>query len=118
MRGSRLRRTALAIALCFSLASAQLSSPEGTLTFRSSTSLVLVDVIAQDPKSKLPRNELRHDDFQVFDNGHPVPIVTFDAGSHFDARPIALWFVVICNEQNQALIRSGPFAGHESAFRS
>jgi hypothetical protein len=57
------------------------------------------------------------EDFQVFDNGHPVPTVTFDAGSHYEARPIALWFVVICNEQNQALVRSGPFAGHESVFR-
>jgi len=111
-------RTALVVSLCFCLASARQSSPEGTPTLRSSTSLVLVDVIAQDPKSKLPHNEFGRDDFQVFDNDRPVPIVTFDAGSHYDTRPIALWFVVICNEQNQALVRSGPFAGYESAFRS
>ena len=68
--------------------------------FHASTSLVLVDVLTQDSKTGLPLNELKKDDFRMLDNGHQVPILTFDAGAHFGTRPIALWFLMICNQKN------------------
>lgn len=68
--------------------------------FHAGTSLVLVDVIAKDPKTLLPLNKVDKEDFRLFDNGNEVQISTFDSGYHYNTRPIALWFVVICNEKN------------------
>jgi hypothetical protein len=86
-------------------------------TFRSTSSLVLVDVVAQDPKTGLPLNPLRREDFVVADNGQQVRIETFDNGAHFETRPIALWMVAICNEKNRGATGSGSFAGKERLFR-
>src|SRR6266498_3374126 len=88
--------------------------------FHAGTSLVLVDVIAQDPKTLLPLIKLEKEDFHVRDNGKEVPISTFDSGSHYNTRPIALWFVVICNEKNNGLNgqeASGLFLHKEMLFR-
>jgi hypothetical protein len=71
-------------------------------------SLVLVDVIVQNSKTGLPVNTLHHEDFRLLDNGHEVPVATFDSGAHYGTRPIALWFVVICNEKNNG--PNGEFA--------
>ena len=81
------------------LASKEVAPPagEGPL-FRASTSLVLVDVLTQDQKTGLPLNTLKKDDFRILDNGREVPILTFDSGAHFGTRPIALWFLMICNQ--------------------
>jgi hypothetical protein len=46
------------------------------LTFHSSSNLVLVDVIARNPKNGLPDKTLTRADFELFDSGHPVPIKT------------------------------------------
>ena len=82
------------------------------------TSLVLVDVISRDPKSGLPVRDFKKEDFRVFDNGHEVPIATFDAGARLDTRPVALWLVVICNEGGLPTFgASAEFAGKESLFR-
>ena len=43
-----------------------------TPTFRVQSSLVLVDVIGQDPKSGLPVRDLKKQDFRIFDNGREV----------------------------------------------
>jgi len=48
------------------------------MTFHTSSDLVLVDVIAL--KKGLPDKGLKRDDFQIFDDGHPVSIKTFDSG--------------------------------------
>jgi hypothetical protein len=93
---------------CFPLQSQELPNPSTPAVqddktapvFHAVTSLVLVDVIAQDPKTLLPLNKLGKEDFRLFDNGNEVPITTFDSGFHYNTRPIALWFVVICNEKN------------------
>jgi hypothetical protein len=88
--------------------------------FHVATSLVLVDVLAQNPKNQLPVNTLSKEDFRLFDNKQEVPITTFDSGAHFSTRPIALWFVVICNEKNNGpngQEASGLFTGKESLFR-
>jgi hypothetical protein len=85
---------------------------------RVQSSLVLVDVISQDPKNGLPVRDLKKKDFRVFDNRQEVPIATFAAGTHGDARPIILWLVVICNEGGKSEFEaSGAFTGKESLFR-
>jgi hypothetical protein len=84
-------------------------SPE--ITLHSSSNLVLVDVIALNAKSGLPDKTLTRDDFKIFDNGHPVSIKTFDSGAKFTTRPIALWFVVLCNMQGYEAKGSGLFRG-------
>ena len=92
----------------------------GTPVFHAGTSLVLVDVIAQDPKTGLPLNSLRKEDFRLLDDKKEVSITTFDSGAHFNTRPIALWFVVLCNEKNNGPHgeeASGSFLGKEALFR-
>src|ERR1700722_896151 len=90
--------------------------PEPGTVIRVSTSLVLVDVTTQNPRDGLPLNSLRKEDFRVLDNGVPVEIATFDSGAHFGTRPVALWLVVICNEQNKKG-GSSSFLGKETSFR-
>ena len=87
-------------------------------TIRVQTSLVLVDVISQDPKSGPPVRDFAKKDFRVFDNGREVRIATFDAGAQFDTRPITVWLVVICNEGGLPEFgASTGFSGEESLFR-
>ena len=88
--------------------------------FRSAARLVLVDVLAQDPKTGLPLNRLKREDFRVLDNGHEVPVTIFDSGAQFNTGSLALWFVVICNEKSKGPggeLGSGWFAGKASLFR-
>jgi hypothetical protein len=91
--------------------------PGAPSTIRIGSSLVLVDVISQDPKSGLPIRDLKKEDFRVFDNGHEVPITSFDVGSRNDTRQLVVWLVAICNEQGK-VGGSAQFAGNEALFRS
>ena len=85
---------------------------------RVQSSLVLVDVISQDPQSGLPVRDFNKQDFRVLDNHHQVRISTFDTGAQHDTRPIALWLVVICNESGLPKFgASAEFRGQESLFR-
>lgn len=86
------------------------------ITLHSSANLVLVDVFALNAKNGLPDKTLTRDDFQVFDNGHPVSIKTFDSGAQLATRPVALWLVVQCNMQGWQAQGSGLFAGRISLF--
>ena len=88
--------------------------------FRTAARLVLVDVLAQDPKTGLPLNSLRSEDFRVLDNQNEVPLTVFDSGAKFNTGSLALWFVVICNEKSKGPrgeLGSGWFAGKASLFR-
>jgi len=96
---------------------AQQTEISQTPTFRAATSLVLVDVITKHPKNGLPVRDLKREDFQIFDNGRAVQIITFDTGTRYETRPIALWFVVICNEKGNAE-GSGWLLGKEALLRS
>ncbi len=69
-----------------------------TPTFHSSSSLVLIDVIAQDKKTGASFDQLKLDDFEVLDNDHPVKLASLDQGD-LQMRPLSLWFVVICPER-------------------
>ena len=84
-------------------------------TFYTSSDLVLVDVIAL--KNGVPDKGLKRDDFQVFDDGHPVSIKTFDSGAQFTTRPLVLWFVVQCNMRGYEAKGSGLFTGRISRFQ-
>jgi hypothetical protein len=90
---------------------------QSPITFRSSSTLVLVDVIARDPKNGLPDKTLTRTDFEVFDNGHRVSIKTFDNGAQFTTRPLALWFVVQCYMPDVKTEGSGLFQGQVSRFQ-
>jgi hypothetical protein len=84
-------------------------------TFHSSSNLVSVPVIAL--KNGLPDRTLKRDDFQVFDNGHPVSIKTFDSGAQFSTSPLAVWFVVQCSMQDYEAQGSGFFRERISLFK-
>jgi hypothetical protein len=56
---------------------ARMASAQAT-TIRVQSSLVLVDVISQDPKTGLPVRGFKKDDFHLLDNLHEVRIATFD----------------------------------------
>jgi hypothetical protein len=85
-------------------------------TIRVQSSLVLVDVISQDPTTSLPVQDFKKEDFRVYDNGHEVPITSFDAGVRYATRPFILWLAVICNERGK-VGGSREFVGKESLFR-
>ena len=87
------------------------------LTFHTGTSLVLVDVFTLDPKTGLPLNDLKREDFQLFNDGKPITLTTFDSGAHYDNRPVALWLVTLCNMKNMVEWGSGTFLGKSSLFR-
>jgi len=96
----------------FLLPSAIAQQPE--IVFHSSSNLVLVDVIAL--KSGLPDQTLQRDDFQLFDNGRPIAIKTFDTGTQATTRPLALWLVVQCSMPGLEKQGSGLFAGQMNRF--
>ena len=87
------------------------------ITFHTSSDLVLVDVIARNARNGLPDKSLTRSDFEVFDNGHPVLIKSFDNGAQFTTRALALWFVVLCNMQGYEREGSGLFQGQISLFK-
>jgi hypothetical protein len=92
------------------------ATPSPEITFHSSSHLVLVDVVALNAKNGLPDKTLQREDFQVFDDGHPVSIKTFDSGANFTTRPLALWFVVQCAMPGWEKQGSGLFAGQISVL--
>src|SRR5580693_10455148 len=95
-------------------ASSVLQSPAPTIHIESN--LVLVDVMALNAKNGLPDETLKRGDFQVFDNGYPVSIKTFDSGAQFTTRPLALWFIAQCHMQGYEAKGSGLFKGQISRF--
>lgn len=85
------------------------------ITFHSSSNLVLVDVFALNTRNGRSDEAFKRDDFQIFDDGHPVSIATFDSGP--TTRPLALWFVVQCNMQDFETHGSGFFRGQIGRFK-
>jgi hypothetical protein len=87
---------------------------EPQIVFRSTSSLVLVDVVAL--KNGLPVKTLTRDDLRLLDNGSPVSIKTFDTGAQSTTRPLALWLVVQCLMPGWESQGSGLFAGQMNRF--
>jgi hypothetical protein len=102
--------------LALGLSGSRAVPQESQITFHSSSNLVLVDVIARNAKNGLPDKTLTRDDFEIFDNGRPVSIKTFDNGAQFTTRPLALWFVVQCYMSDVVTEGSGLFRGEISLF--
>jgi hypothetical protein len=102
--------------LALGLSGSRPVAQESQITFHSSSNLVLVDVIARNAKNGLPDKTLTRDDFEIFDNGRPVSIKTFDNGAQFTTRPLALWFVVQCYMSDVVTEGSGLFRGEISLF--
>jgi hypothetical protein len=100
----------------FSVCLGQQPETSDQKAIRVQSSLVLVDVITQDPQNGLPVRDFKKEDFQIYDNGHEVPIASFEAGARLDTRPVILWLVVLCNEQGKTG-GSAQFVGKESLFR-
>ena len=99
------------------MASQQSQGSADAPVFRTQSSLVLVDVISQAPETGLPVRDFTKESFRLFDNRRELRIATFDAG-RYDARPIAVWLVVICNESGLPKFgASSEFFGKESLFR-
>src|SRR5882757_5545784 len=95
-----LRQLQAGLALVFLLASVNFAQgpgqPSSTVpVIRVQSSLVLVDVIGQNPKNGLPIRNFQKEDFRIWDDGQEVSIASFDAGAHFNTRPVILWLVVI-----------------------
>jgi hypothetical protein len=80
------------------------------------SSLVLIDVISQDPKNGLPVRDFQKKDFRVLDEGKEVSMASFEAGAGHNTRPVILWLVVICNEGGK-IGGSREFVGKEAYFR-
>ncbi len=84
-------------------------------TFRVQSSMVLIDVISRDRKTGLPVRDFKKEDFRVLDNKHEVPVSSLDGEAH-DTRPVALWLVLLCNEQKK-VGGSADFVGDVALFR-
>ena len=108
------------VALQLSIALFGQDEEKPSFTLKTTARLVLVDVLAQDSKTGRPMNALKREDFRVLDNHKEISISTFDSGANFSTRPLALWFVVICNERGRGPkgeFASGWFSGKEGLFR-
>jgi hypothetical protein len=91
------------------------SGDSTTPVLHISSDLVLVDVEAINAADDNAIDTLKRDDFQIFDNGQPVSIKTFDRG--VATRPLALWFVAQCNMRGWEAQGSGFFAGQINRFQ-
>ena len=76
LRKNRIPALALLGAVCL-FAHAADNASAGTPTFKSTTRVVLVDVVATDSHGQ-PVHDLKARDFSVLDNGKPQEIVTFE----------------------------------------
>jgi len=90
-------------------------------TFRADTQLVMVDVVADIKEKTLHTRalltDLKKEDMRVFDNGHEMPIRSFDIGAHYETRPIALWLIVRCNMGDPPEWDSGFLRGKTQLLR-
>ncbi|HEY6372706.1 MAG TPA: hypothetical protein VIX37_19160 [Candidatus Sulfotelmatobacter sp.] len=109
LRGSRPARVLWLLLLVLNPFVSSTRAQEPEIVFHTSSNLVLVDVVALN--NGLPVKTLKRDDFRLFDNAALVPIKTFDSGAEFTTRPLALWFVVLCNMQGYEAEGSGFFRG-------
>jgi hypothetical protein len=117
LRFSYLALPALFYVLQLPMVSLSQTALASQTTIRVNSSLVLVDVITQDAKTGLPLKDLKKSDFRVFDDGSEMDIRSFDVGARFGARPVALWIVVICNEDNWDEKGSGFIRGQGQLLR-
>lgn len=56
-----------------------------------------VDVVALNEKTSAIVPNLTRQDFEIQDDGHAKPVLSFASGAHYQAAPIAVWLVLECN---------------------
>jgi hypothetical protein len=122
MRFAAWKRIALLTLMACSVLPASSQTPSTQVpTFRAETHLVLVDVVADIKEKTLHTRalltDLKKEDLRVFDNGHEVPIRSFDIGAHYETRPIALWLIVQCNTGVPSEWHSGFLRGKTCVLR-
>jgi len=93
--------------LTSSRAVAQTSQQIPTLHVSSDLALVDVTVTRRDGQRAVVPSLLKTD-LRVFDNGREMPIATFDVGTENMTRPIALWLIIQCTDEQPE--------GHHSGF--
>lgn len=108
------RHISVAIIALTTALSAYLVAQDAAVTFRTSSNLVLIDLVAL--QNGLPVKTLKREDFQLFDNGSPATIKTFDSGAQATTRPMSVWLVVQCRMPNWEGEGSGFFAGQSDRF--
>ncbi len=118
---TRIRHRRHELILCLALflltsLGARMAAQDSPITFRTSSNLVLVDVVAL--KNGLPVKVLQRKDFELWDNDRRDSIATFDNGVEFKTRPLAIWFVVLCNMKGYEAEGSGLFQGKTHLFQS
>jgi len=103
----------MAMLLCLiAVASAYSQEQPRVPVFKASTSLVLINLTAFQPRTGDLLTNLNCNDFIVTETGKATPIVACDHGGA--ARPLILWFVVQCNQSNRSpQDGSGFFSGKE-----
>ena len=74
------------------------------------------NLTVRDQETGKPIEDLGYEDFQVFDNGHPVEVRTFESGRSPDPSPLTIWFVASCPEQKGVESGSQFGAGKGSLF--
>lgn len=103
---------AAVVAMIFCLRCGAQTTDQVPTTLHIDSALTLVDVIAENTKAGPHTRELLTDlhmgDFHIFDNGHEMPIQSFDIGAQSTTRPVTLWLIVQCNQDEPP--------GHHSMF--
>jgi len=102
--------SAIAVLSCLPAARSHAQSPPATPTLNVTSSLTLIDVIAENKKTgrREALTDLKREDLRLWDNGHETPITSFDSGAKHATRAIALWLIVQCNDAQPP--------GHHSMF--
>jgi hypothetical protein len=107
---------ALPLAISFFATQNQTTPSPKDQPIRTVIDLVTFNVTVQDQETGKPIEDLGYEDFQVFDNGHPVEPRIFESGRSPGPRPLTMWFLVSCPKQKG--VESGsPFgAGNGRVF--
>ena len=107
---------ALPLAISFFATQNQTTPSPKDQPIRTVIDLVTFNVIVQDQETGKPIEDLGYEDFQVFDNGHPVEARIFESGRSHDPRPLIIWFLASCPEQRGVESGSQFGAGKGSLF--
>jgi VWFA-related protein len=93
---------ALIVLSCFltSFAISRAIWPKRTV-FATYVNLVVLNILVMDKQTEQPVQDLRAEDFEVFDNGEPTRIAIFRQGPRFDEEPVVLWLIAGCGQKRK-----------------
>lgn len=63
---------------------------------------IVLDVFVSDKNSKMPVEGLTQEDFQIVDSRHPTGVTSFGQARNGSARPLSIWFVLLCPENGMS----------------